>query len=1593
MDDQVGSAPVSRSREGREAMKRRFSGRRAVGLVLAGGLVLVLAGDRGRASVTATPGIDPLEVLGLQIKPNVILVLDTSGSMNDSVGNNTLGGDHPDSKIGAAKRVLLQAIQNNESKVNFMFGTYTQSTSATPVQTPSTLGNTGLGQDRFSYWAKSSDFPSMLTSELFLSQVYAFQTISSAGSVINNILYFDEGGATIACAITPGFYVSGAALGTQIAANMNACSPGNGYAVTYAAGKFTFSQTGLKKFRLRWSQATNSIGAVLSAGATDTALDLGPFATSGDARIKALRKILGDRKFTESGTTFYEMVAGRFWNGQTLYVLNSTGTVCGQAATVTPTNPPTVSLQQVSDCTNPTTTTVGVPVAFTSAGGKARLLGGGGFGTNAVSCDGFLPRVQLVACDIKIPPNPQQSDNIGTPFLEPTLRIETTPGPTFGQPIGYTETTDGTGCAETSCANGVTIPTVSAYGLPADGSTPIANTLRDVKTVFNVLWSGGVSPPAPLTVTVPPSGAISAHTNPKEKTVVVFVTDGDDTCSGSGDAAARAAAARAQALYQPIVGGVQSDGYLTPASDPGSSVISYIVGYGTGAQVNRLNWIAWGGSGMQQGAGGATPWPAAPTAADRANCVSCQDAYLAPTPAALAATLNAIFNQGAQAGEFTAQQSLTDAIFEYVDQVPTPAAVPPSPPPAPFSAFAPYNRYDALTPIKFVSSFTLPGFNGQLKAYQNVGGVPTLRWSAGDKLLINVTTGMSACPLAPNPGAVLGECSFVQLHGGATDSTIATSSAAIKRRIYTTTQNGYFGVTIGNLTGNVAPFRVPLWPPTSFSVAPADYTTQGLLDAALGLPLDTSATPAADFAALQTNYRACLGSNLPGGAAGPCTSLVPLVQMKAARREARDLILAFMAGALPSLDSGANPKRASGGSGAILYKAKSWILGESTLATPAVVGPPLDSTPDATPWVPEYTFYLQGPRTGTGQNAEGGATTPGIPPPGGAIPVQTGQGFGLNRPDKDNPAAPGNDSRPIKPVMTVVYAGTNEMLHAFRAGPNLLSASCTYTGVTPDNVPPASPTECGGDELWGFVPFDSLGVLSSRYINQPPKRLPHDYMIAASIRFNDIFVPSSTPFNVTIGGITTSLNGVWRKVIYFGRGVSGKYFTALDVTAPGTSSREALKTNGPIPLWNRGNPDTTNGIPSGPQVNGPSDFSAYATMGQTWSTPIVVFVDKTANTTTRKPGGVDFVMYVGSGYGAAGEGTTFYALDALNGDVIKSADVEAAAASFGLTRSPQPVDQAGNPYSNAIAADPAGFNPLRFKPLTSPHPSAAKTTRVYVGDVYGRLWKFLTAVPGPLVAIPAADLGVTQPVGTAASLIGLNPPPGQPPGPNPHIYLGSGNENRASGPFAIFGFRDDGDDTTTATAGTAVFPAPGSPPGPSVTTFLPVVTLFTRTFDAGPVVNLSAPTPFPVFRGTVQPTTAFTSDTPARSVAFFAGTRFNPPLSAFAPVPPPYPCRSSFDSILYSLGARYGQAAYDLNSAGDDAYSIYRDSRVVALTTQADPNQGTGSSLNKDEGLMAAGTPPAPPPKPGKPAGAGSNVSPATKGGVAIVRFGSTACR
>jgi hypothetical protein len=267
-------------------MKSRFSVKRIAGVALAVGSLFVLVGDRG---MTATPqGIDPLEVLNLQIKPNVLIVLDTSGSMNQSLGNLELGADHPRSKMGSAKRVLRGALLTNESKVNMMFGSYTNSGSTfrrNSVQANSTA------QDHFSYFTTDADFPSMAGStapniELTALQVYAFQIIGNgvqpSARTNNNQLYFTEDAATDAvctATVTARFYQSGADLATALQTAMNgaACTPAktNTYTVQWNTGAapnaFTFARTaaGTRNFRMDWNRTPNAISAVMkSAKAT-----------------------------------------------------------------------------------------------------------------------------------------------------------------------------------------------------------------------------------------------------------------------------------------------------------------------------------------------------------------------------------------------------------------------------------------------------------------------------------------------------------------------------------------------------------------------------------------------------------------------------------------------------------------------------------------------------------------------------------------------------------------------------------------------------------------------------------------------------------------------------------------------------------------------------------------------------------------------------------------------------------------------------------------------------------------------------------------------------------------------------------------------------------------------------------------------------------------------------------------------------------------------------------------------------------------------------------------------------------------------------
>jgi hypothetical protein len=159
-------------------------------------------------------------------------------------------------------------------------------------------------------------------------------------------------------------------------------------------------------------------------------------------------------------------------------------------------------------------------------------------------------------------------------------------------------------------------------------------------------------------------------------------------------------------------------------------------------------------------------------------------------------------------------------------------------------------------------------------------------------------------------------------------------------------------------------------------------------------------------------------------------------------------------------------------------------------------------------------------------------------------------------------------------------------------------------------------SETGG-ELWGFVPYGQLEAVRLRAANEPQGR--ESTCACSSAASASPTCSCRGPFERHVGGETidlSSMKGVWRRILYFGRGIGGKYVTALDVTAPAPYTEAALTTVPPIPLWSRGNPDTENGLVGGPKNNSltDTDLDAYAQMGETWSMPTVAYVTRTGRT-------------------------------------------------------------------------------------------------------------------------------------------------------------------------------------------------------------------------------------------------------------------------------------------------------------------------------------------------------------------------------------------
>jgi hypothetical protein len=1547
---------------------------------VAGALALALTGDGARTATNS--GIDPLEILKLQVRPNAIVVLDSSGSMRErpecaggcsTFASGDIAGDDPTVKLYQAKQVIKNVITNNQTRVSFMFGRYTQTNNYGPQSTPLVYRKVCAASDT----TCQNDADAIRVAgggNSGLSRAAGDVYVAADGTRTYYILsttnrYYNDGTATVQTngSTSGGGYTLGTggdATPTVTVQNIDSSGATINNPVT-----FTFSG-------IRWNKGNDDASCggfepLVGLAPCDQNLQIGPIQThlNNELLLDGSGNIQGGAGSPTFGgirASGYTPIAESLMDIQTeftnnifptpprpnprqrtfvIFVTDGDDTCPNESGPASAssnllisefrTRGPNGATDEFVEIFNPTANTVNISnwtLRYSFLATTTRTI------QSSNAANDYLQTT--VNHGFNVGDTVTISGHTGsTPSLNGTFTITSIPRADrfrIGNPAQINITAGGTGgtvvATGPATAQLATVPNNTTLGPGChylftnstgySGSTGADRTyttdvpdnggLRLTDASGNAIDQVGMSAASPYTDGTP-LAPLAGNVNQSYERVSEDDTDDNSvdfalitpstplnqasTCFAlGGDARALRAAFRAQKLYEADVVG-----------DPTSSVPVFVVAFGSGVSGARTNWIAWGGSGMVRPttfAGDDERWATAPTPADKAACPTCVDAFTAANQSQLEAAIQAAIDQGASAGHFSDTQSVTDSIFELVNLA------------GPFDPMDPDTRYDSTLPVLIQATFEMPGFLGHLKAFRNSNdgtNTSVLIWDAADALCWQVT-GNRATTLAPPAtnscnGGNTGRATSLQggLGTGSSTFTFAqmVTNNLIRRRIYTTAKNGVNGdYTVSNLVNVSGNLRdeagtlpmSPIWPPSAL-VDPGKQGNkwdQGTLDTALGFMGLT-------FAQLQTQYGACRvtldtgGGTLPADC-GDTSGGTPSVQLTLARKEARQMILAYTAGAQVMLGTDSLPRR--DGSGNILYRARTWILAESTLAAPAVLSPP-DFRSASLRHPSEYLSFRDGPRTAQNQAQDG-----------------LDAGFGLSQPDLDNDATnAARNSTTIKPLMSVAYYGTNHMLHAFRAGP------CP-AGVT------SCSGEIGGEELWAFVPFDQLAKLRARMFPQAVQG--HTYVIATPIRFAYVFVPGS--FTKTFSGATVSGDGVWRALLVVGRGAGGKHLTALDVTAPGpftdsaccstTSTTVALP---PIVVWNRGNPDTDDGLTktgANNYNNTLADYTAYLGMGETWSVPAVGFVTAAQNTTTRKSQGVEFVAWVGSGFSdVSTEGHTFYALDVLTGDVIARHDVGSGTSAASIP--------------NAIVAAPAAF--------AGNNPNVTTlTTAVYFADIHSRVFKFLPDSPGTAPAL-FRDLSGDgdQPIANGLAVFDAN---SDGSGNKPHILIETGNDSRVgarpSTPrFRLYAFRDNN--------------------GTAENVFTPI------DLEDG-------------FRGTAAPTATFDD---LGGLAFFVATKFNPPGQT---------CESSFDSLVYALNATTGDAAYDLNASGQDLYATLTNQRVTSTSVAFGQ-----AVLDMGLGVDQPPPPPAPPTQQQQQTGSAavSVGSPVPGSGGVSWKVGSAVCR
>jgi type IV pilus assembly protein PilY1 len=234
--------------------------------------------------------------------------------------------------------------------------------------------------------------------------------------------------------------------------------------------------------------------------------------------------------------------------------------------------------------------------------------------------------------------------------------------------------------------------------------------------------------------------------------------------------------------------------------------------------------------------------------------------------------------------------------------------------------------------------------------------------------------------------------------------------------------------------------------------------------------------------------------------------------------------------------------------------------------------------------------------------------------------------------------------------------------------------------------------ESDGAELWAFIPPNLLNKLKHLRSNA----IGHTYYVDSS--------PIAADVKIQLSGDTEPK---WRTIVIFGQRRGGNAYYCLDVTDP----------NDPKFLWEFTDPEIV----------------------ETWSEPIIgkVKLDSSAS----RPENTAYVAFVGGGYtpgedNAAGRGV--FAIDIAAGAKIWEYKTK-------RTEAYTPTCPASSPYATD---DRECMNySIASNPLALDLNNDGFIDHIYIGDIAGQLWKFVTKNAATLSGGTTGTVSTSVPTG------------------------------------------------------------------------------------------------------------------------------------------------------------------------------------------------------------------------------------------------------